>query len=629
MSGLPGAGSAAGMNIGGQPGQHPQGLGLEFDPHHLPFDDPYLDNVNANINGLPSLPFTPSYDFETFSTTFEDPFSYPSTARAYDVLGGLGPGGAPFDMAHPCGGTLGAGDDEEGSSPQDLDNKLLGFSAPIAGAAPAVLDETSGVSVEPAMTAELFGMFFVAEDVYSSDHNVGRPLELTCYRRNLWQCSGQITLPRHVSSMVDAEGKKVPVRELAASITAKESIEGKPTEIISIPIKSSNPNATTKDGDTANSTGASDENKIAGPPPNVTIDLGAATETDGQPGRVTASVSWKRLQFKHATANNGRRKGLQQHYVVQINLLGRTIDEESGVVASPEAAPEWIKIAEIQSGPVIVRGRSPRNFDSRKDVPLTSGDKKQQQAQQQVQQQQHLQAERRRLSAENLGGLGGVMAASSPVIKQDRSDFAANMQKYRTMGNIQASQPDWASHQSYSQLSQQQHPSKKVAVSPTVSRPPVPAWSSSESITSLSGTTPTRTSSSKNNAAVPRTSVSVSTLPISLSLSEDERSPPNRDGTSTTSPQYTRAGRSGSGASSSIAAAAADAMGLHLPSISSQSDLDDDGEMLYEYFPLSLDDWMQPVDAIYRPHVVHHTNALPEAKAQSGVRQGKRYFLAE
>ena len=35
------------------------------------------------------------------------------------------------------------------------------------------------------------------------------------------------------------------------------------------------------------------------------------------------------------------------------------------------ATGENVKLAEIQSGAIIVRGRSPRNFDSRKDVPLS------------------------------------------------------------------------------------------------------------------------------------------------------------------------------------------------------------------------------------------------------------------
>jgi hypothetical protein len=86
--------------------------------------------------------------------------------------------------------------------------------------------------------------------------------------------------------------------------------------------------------------------------------------------------------------------------------------------------------------------------------------------------------------------------------------------------------------------------------------------------------------------------------------------------------------------------------------------------MLYEYFPLSLDDWyvahfyvfllaremssrtgpggegirtltlffcprMPPVDAIYRPHVVHHTIVPPEVQAQQTKSKTKRYFAAE
>lgn len=224
------------------------------------------------------------------------------------------------------------------------------------------------------MTAELYGMFFVAEDVFGAE-NTGRPLELTCYRRNLWQCSGQITLPRVITHIIDDKGRQVPLMDLSATITAVESIEGKPTEIISIPWKSSNPQAT-------------EESKVAGPPPSLSLDLSSGQELDAK--RISLPVSWKRLQFKHATANNGRRKGLQQHYVVQISLLGNT------------KAGETVKVAEIQSGPVIVRGRSPRNFDSRKDVPL-SGDK--------------------RLERRN------TASSADATIKTERDSFQASMQK--------------------------------------------------------------------------------------------------------------------------------------------------------------------------------------------------------
>lgn len=342
------------------------------------------DGVNG---GLPPLPFTPSYDFDTFSTTFEDPFSYPGI-RVYDGV---------VNDAENLGG------DE--ASPQELDNKLLGFGAPLIKAAP-VCD--GGQYAEIGMIGELYGMFFVAEDVFGSDNNPARPLELTCYRRNLWQCTGQVTLPRQLVAVINEQGRQVPIFELAASITAIESIEGKPTEIISIPWKSSGANAAAAAalGNGGTTTGGGEDGKVTSAPPTLPLDLTSGQEVDGN--RVSVPVSWKRLQFKHATANNGRRKGLQQHYVVQINLLGRA------------KGGEFVKIAEIQSGPVIVRGRSPRNFDSRKDVPLT-GDKR---------------LERRGTDASSASSAAASMAATHAV-KTEKGDLAQNIQRYHSLGNIQ------------------------------------------------------------------------------------------------------------------------------------------------------------------------------------------------
>lgn len=230
------------------------------------------------------------------------------------------------------------------------------------------------------MTAELYGMFFVAEDVFSGE-STGRPLELTCYRRNLWQCSGQITLPKNLSHLKDEQGQQVTVDALSASITAVESIEGKPTEIINIPWKTSNPQ-----------TGPGEDAKVAGEPPKIPLELSTAQEADDI--RVTLPVSWKRLQFKHATANNGRRKGLQQHYVVHMNLMAKS-----------KSSNDTIKIAHIQSGPVIVRGRSPRNFDGRNDVPLI-GEK--------------------RTERKNAAG------SESATVKMERENIQATLQRFQS-----------------------------------------------------------------------------------------------------------------------------------------------------------------------------------------------------
>lgn len=444
------------------------------------------------------MPFTPSYDFDNLATTFEDPFSYSTR---------------PFEPPTNQDAL------NEGASPQELDNKLLGFSDPIMNA--TLVDEIGNVS-DASMTAELYGMFFVAEDVFGAD-TTGRPLELTCYRRNLWQCTGQIILPR-IMSVVDEQGRRLPIIELSASITAMESIERKATEIISIPWKSSNPQA-------------GEESKVAGPPAHIPLDLSAGQEVDAN--RTSLSVAWKRLQFKHATANNGRRKGLQQHYVVQINLIGRV---KSG---------ETVTIAEIRSGPVIVRGRSPRNFDSRKDVPLT-GDRK---------------FERRNTSG----------SADNPPIKSEREALFA--QNHQGTPNIPGSYIDstsytphppqvapdhgneWSTPQSYSQPGQGAHPSKRQAVSPALTKPPVPGWSNDHS----SGSNMNLGTTSSAKGAV-RQSASV---PINLSLSEDERSP-NRSSAEVSSPRAKTQQPSGL-----------------VPGSSPPEEVDP----LYEYFPLSVDDW--------------------------------------
>jgi hypothetical protein len=93
-------------------------------------------------------------------------------------------------------------------------------------------------------------------------------------------------------------------------------------------------------------------------------------------------------------------------------------------------------------------------------------------------------------------------------------------------------------------------------------------------------------------------------MPINLSLSEDERSP----------------NRTGSESSPSLAKT------LSMGQNNGDGDAIED-DLLYEYFPLSLDDWMPPVDAIYRPHVVHHVP--PDFKAQQVRSKSKRYFAAD
>ncbi|KAI5459211.1 hypothetical protein BGZ63DRAFT_390507 [Mariannaea sp. PMI_226] len=261
----------------------------------------------------------PVLEFSDLLSGFEDPFTHSALLPEVTV-----PQGEP--------------DQEPGV--KQPDEKLLGFSAPKTCAS---LLDSAGQKVDLSlMAAELCGMFFVAEDVFEGD-DPGRPRELTCYRRNLWQCLCEITLPRDITHAVNSQGTTIPISELSLSMTAEESIEGKPAQIIAIPWKAVDL-ATGADCSTTST------------PTTYSIDL--ANGQEDHHGRVTVKLVWKRLQFKHATANNGRRKGLQQCYTVRLHLQAKT---QTG---------EWMKISGIQSSPVIVRGRSPRNFDSSKDRPL-------------------------------------------------------------------------------------------------------------------------------------------------------------------------------------------------------------------------------------------------------------------
>ncbi|KAJ4383766.1 hypothetical protein N0V85_008410 [Neurospora sp. IMI 360204] len=439
---------ALGLNAAGQPMGMGMGMGMGMamgmgDP--FGFDEALLD-VNSDLHA--GIPLTPSaYDFDNF--TFEDPFS---TTTSYPPIPGHSQGHSHSHTAYnlpSVGGPsiVGAVAAEaeaalkittnEADSPSDLlDNKLLGFSPPIPSGQATLIDSETGRFADLNMTAELYGMFFVAEDVFASNtpeqgqaqHPGARPLELTCYRRNLWQCTGQVTLPRHAlhcSLLIDGEqqggGRQVPIKELWASITAAESIEGKQTEIISIPWKSSNPALAAgngQGGQQAPGQQQEESSKTVTTPPKQLLDLSAGQEVDGSGNRVSIPMSWKRLQFKHATANNGRRKGLQQHYVVQINLLAKT----------SESGDKLIKLAEIQSGPVIVRGRSPRNFDSRRDVPLT-GDRK---------------GMLQRTSTEGSVGVGvgaggngsnGKQLQTQQQQQQQGMDRSEMLQRYHSLGN--------------------------------------------------------------------------------------------------------------------------------------------------------------------------------------------------
>ncbi|RKP11213.1 hypothetical protein THASP1DRAFT_9742, partial [Thamnocephalis sphaerospora] len=66
-------------------------------------------------------------------------------------------------------------------------------------------------------------------------------------------------------------------------------------------------------------------------------------------------VTFERVQFKTATANNGKRRAAQQYYVLLVELFAET------------NAGQTLRVATAQSAPLVVRGRSPGHYADHHD----------------------------------------------------------------------------------------------------------------------------------------------------------------------------------------------------------------------------------------------------------------------
>lgn len=479
-------------------------------------------------------------------------------------------------------------------------NKLLSFSMPIYN---FTLLNYSLQRTSLSLNAQLHGMFFLAESPWTNGEAGPAPAELTCYRRNLFQVTGSVTLPRTLRYIMTDQGDRIPILAQELCILATESVEGNPVKIISVPWKTPAASSTTVV-----------EDKIEKEPPSIPLDTMAGQDMDSD--YATFPIQWKRLQFRIATANNGRRKELQQHFVVRLKIMATL------------STGAKISICEAHSGPIIVRGRSPRNFQSRKDLPLTNSTSTGRKA---SHGQQAAPVLNRTSTGESTNAVDGANKADKTVtttFSYEPNDLAA--QQF----------PDW-------QFASGQAQNPPPLPTPTFSNPaPVAAY--------------THSSPEVPRAAelTPRTVGPAA--PINLSLMDDDARPPppqpavvqpppakpktkqrttslsanitspstssfpskvqkNRITSQASSSKY--GGIGGGGASSLAAAVAKQTFGFDAP--------EDSADQLYEYFPLGLGEWDRPCEAVYRPHVVHHTNVVLDPKEVAARGRSKRYFAED
>ncbi|THW58218.1 p53-like transcription factor [Aureobasidium pullulans] len=482
--------------------------------------------------GLPPPQTTPS--LKRFSSTFDDAFS--DAVGAFETIAETGNQDAQD-----------AQDAKEIAIEQG--HKFLKFTPPEYEY--ALLDYNFR-QVSVSLNADLLGLFFTDKSAWAKPID---DAELMCYRRNIFQVSGTVLVPRSLSNIVTEQTKQIPIMSQELVISATESTEGSTTKIITVPWK-------TPPG---NGNPAAEERAEKEPP---SIPLDPSTTQEGDSNMAAFPFHWKRLQFRSATANNGRRKELQQHFIVHLKIVATL------------ATGGKVTVCHAKSNPIVVRGRSPRNFQSRKDILLTGNG-----------------THAKKATASTARPRPPSQADQSHARKPSRNSIAT-IPRNETPAINNFDPADFQMPALFNNSFQQQGAMTAIPPAPRAAEPQDYPVSS-----------PDLVRQSSNMPAPPP-------VPQKLSLTDEEEvkqpsmSPP-------------KTGNSAKRAAIGRAASTPSAFALQVG-----SSPDESADLLYEYFPLSLDDWQPPVDAVYRPHVVHHINPMPENKVRDRLSRlkNKRYF---
>ncbi|CAG8513764.1 1527_t:CDS:2 [Ambispora gerdemannii] len=166
----------------------------------------------------------------------------------------------------------------------------------------------------------------------------------TCYRRNYFQISSAFSIEgnnNHQSSdgsevpcLLEIEGQVHTIIGFHLGITAKVSNSDKKIELVQhTPKRDKGPQMVPQP-------------KPIRPGGNLSL---------SSVGTNSNIVTFERIQFKTATANNGKRRAAQQYYVVLVDLFAQVENGELHCVATS------------QSAPLVVRGRSPGHYADNHD----------------------------------------------------------------------------------------------------------------------------------------------------------------------------------------------------------------------------------------------------------------------
>ncbi|KAF2704294.1 p53-like transcription factor [Pleomassaria siparia CBS 279.74] len=221
-----------------------------------------------------------------------------------------------------------------------------------------------GTKVTPAIEAKIEKGFF-----YSSD------AVWTCYRRNYFTVQVSFGLSPWIPNgrlYLDQGGSKGPeqIQSMAVSLAAAvDGAGGKSIELIQhTPKRDKGPQLTMKKelleptppgkhDHGGYSLGYHQSTTVAGPQLPLQKEPDASHQAYSPTSHTNTNYqhAFERIQFKSATANNGKRRAQQQYYCLIVELWAN--------VQNPrDSSPVWVKIGARSSHPVVVRGRSPSHY---------------------------------------------------------------------------------------------------------------------------------------------------------------------------------------------------------------------------------------------------------------------------
>ncbi|KAI8810839.1 hypothetical protein BJ742DRAFT_798917 [Cladochytrium replicatum] len=156
-----------------------------------------------------------------------------------------------------------------------------------------------------------------------------------CYRRNYFEISAAFTAtdPTHtrltIPCFIETPQGWHSVTQFLVSVTARNSSRKNEIDLIQ-------------------QTPKRDRRALAHPPPKPCEPQSGPTPVFNTQTR--SCVSFERLQFKTATANNGKSKAVQQYHSLTVEVSAKCEDGHTVLIASTDSAP------------LIVRGRAPGHY---------------------------------------------------------------------------------------------------------------------------------------------------------------------------------------------------------------------------------------------------------------------------